>query len=70
LKNTTVLAIQFRIFESDFVILGISHKKPQGEQLDHAIPVKNEETGMWQCAFCMKNDFPDLSEVRNLFLLE
>jgi len=45
------------------ILLGISHKKPQGEQLDNAIPVRNETTGMWQCAFCMKNDFPDLSEV-------
>lgn len=44
-------------------VVGVSHKKPQGEQLDNAIPVRNEDTGMWQCAFCMKNDFPDLSEV-------
>lgn len=44
-------------------VVGISHKKPQGDQLDNAIPIKNEATGMWQCAFCGKNDFPDLSEV-------
>ncbi|CAG7720260.1 unnamed protein product [Allacma fusca] len=48
-------------------VVNISHKKPQGEQLDNAVPVRNEETGMWQCAFCMKNDFPDLSEVWNHF---
>ncbi|CAL8137322.1 unnamed protein product [Orchesella dallaii] len=44
-------------------VIGITHKKPQGDQLDNAIPIKNEATGMWQCAFCGKNDFPDLSEV-------
>ena len=48
-------------------VVGISHKKPQGEQLDQANPVRNEETGLWQCPFCLKNDFPELSEVWNHF---
>ena len=39
------------------------HRKPHGEQLDQADPVRNEETGLWQCPFCHKNDFPELSEV-------
>lgn len=42
---------------------GISHKKPDGEQLDQANPVRKEDTGLWQCPFCLKNDFPELSEV-------
>jgi hypothetical protein len=44
-------------------VLGISHRKPQGDQLDQANPVRNDETGLWQCPFCLKNDFPELSEV-------
>lgn len=42
---------------------GISHRKPEKDQLDHANPVRNDETGLWQCPFCLKNDFPELSEV-------
>lgn len=48
-------------------VIGISHRKPQGDQLDQANPVRNDETGLWQCPFCMKNDFPELSEVWNHF---
>ncbi|XP_051159276.1 transcription elongation factor SPT6-like isoform X2 [Leptopilina boulardi] len=48
-------------------VVGITHKKPQGEQLDQANPVRNDETGLWQCPFCLKNDFPELSEVWNHF---
>lgn len=29
--------------------------------------MKNDETGLWQCPFCLKNDFPELSEVWNHF---
>ena len=47
-------------------LLGISHRKPEGDQLDQANPVRNDETGLWQCPFCLKNDFPELSEV-NIF---
>lgn len=48
-------------------VIGISHKKPQGDQLDQANPVRNDETGLWQCPFCLKNDFPELAEVWNHF---
>ena len=44
-------------------MVGVAHRKPQGEQLDMANPVRNEETGLWQCPFCQKGDFPELSEV-------
>lgn len=55
----------FRAIDGLFqlVLLGISHRKPQGDQLDQANPVRNDETGLWQCPFCLKNDFPELSEV-------
>lgn len=49
------------------IIVGIARRKPQGEQLDHANPVRNDETRLWQCPFCLKNDFPELSEVWNHF---
>ncbi len=49
--------------------VGIATRKPKGEQLDQANPVRNDETGLWQCPFCQKNDFPELSEVRDTILL-
>ncbi|KAF7265216.1 transcription elongation factor Spt6 [Rhynchophorus ferrugineus] len=48
-------------------VVGIARRKPQGEQLDSANPVRNDETGLWQCPFCLKNDFPELSDVWNHF---
>lgn len=48
-------------------VSGFSHKKPQGDQLANANPVRNEETTLWQCPFCLKNDFGELSEVWNHF---
>jgi transcription elongation factor SPT6 len=42
-------------------------RKPQGDQLDQANPVKNDDTGLWQCPFCLKNDFSELSDVWNHF---
>ena len=44
-------------------VSGISHRKPSSEQLDGANPARNDETGMWQCPFCVKNDFPELADV-------
>uniref|UniRef100_A0ABD2WU03 Transcription elongation factor SPT6 n=1 Tax=Trichogramma kaykai TaxID=54128 RepID=A0ABD2WU03_9HYME len=48
-------------------VIGISYRKPKGDQLDQANPVRNDETGLWQCPFCLKNSFPELSEVWNHF---
>jgi transcription elongation factor SPT6 len=45
------------------VVTGIAHKRPKGDQLDQANPVRNDETGLWRCPFCQKDDFPELSEV-------
>lgn len=44
-------------------VSGISHKKPSSEQLDGANPARNDETGKWQCPFCVKNDFDELADV-------
>lgn len=49
------------------VVIGISRRRPQGEQLDETTPVKNDNTGLWQCPFCLKKDFSELSDVWNHF---
>ena len=46
-------------------VISFMHRRPKGDQLDQANPVRNDETGLWQCPFCRKNDFPELSGVRN-----
>ena len=43
------------------------HRKPKGEELEQADPVRNEESGLWQCPFCNKYDFPKLSEVKTWY---
>ncbi|PVD31669.1 hypothetical protein C0Q70_07087 [Pomacea canaliculata] len=48
-------------------VTGIAYKRPQGEQLDQANPNRNDETGLWECPFCHKDDFPELSEVWSHF---
>jgi transcription elongation factor SPT6 len=48
-------------------VTGIAHKRPQSDLLDNADPIRNDETGLWQCPLCQKNDFPDLAEVWNHF---
>ncbi|VDI00276.1 transcription elongation factor SPT6 [Mytilus galloprovincialis] len=48
-------------------VAGIAYRRPRGEQLDQANPVRDEETGLWQCPFCNRNDFPELSEVWSHF---
>ncbi|XP_034935114.1 transcription elongation factor SPT6-like [Chelonus insularis] len=48
-------------------VISINYRTPDREQLDQANPVKNDESGLWQCPFCLKKDFPELSEVWNHF---
>ncbi|KAK0178997.1 hypothetical protein PV327_007825 [Microctonus hyperodae] len=48
-------------------VIGLSYKKPDTDQLDQANPVRSDETGLWQCPFCMQNDFPEMSDVWNHF---
>ncbi|XP_045475975.1 transcription elongation factor SPT6-like [Harmonia axyridis] len=48
-------------------VIGIARRKPKGEQLNQANPVRNDDTGLWKCPFCLKNDFPELSYVWNHF---
>ncbi|KAH9503861.1 Transcription elongation factor SPT6 [Bulinus truncatus] len=48
-------------------VTGIAHKRPQGDQLDQANPVRDDETGLWQCPFCHSTQFPELSDVWSHF---
>jgi len=50
-------------------VTGIAHRRPNKEQLEVANPVRNDETQLWQCPFCDKKDFPELSEVPAQFLV-
>ncbi|XP_030381643.1 transcription elongation factor SPT6 [Scaptodrosophila lebanonensis] len=49
------------------MVTGFTYRRPQGEQLDNANPVRIEASDSWQCPFCHKDDFPELSEVWNHF---
>ena len=44
-------------------VTGFAYKKPEREQLEEAHPVRDEETSLWVCPYCKKNDFPELSLV-------
>ena len=44
-------------------VVGTVRRKPSRDTLDRANPIKNERTGYWQCPFCLKSDFRDLSLV-------
>ncbi|XP_038075728.1 transcription elongation factor SPT6-like isoform X2 [Patiria miniata] len=48
-------------------VTGIARRRPQKDQLDQANPVRNDETGLWQCPFCQQDNFPELSEVWSHF---
>ncbi|EDO33602.1 predicted protein [Nematostella vectensis] len=44
-------------------VTGFAFRKPSHDMVDQANPEKVEDTGLWQCPFCLKNDYPELSEV-------
>lgn len=48
-------------------VIGISRSKPTSDQLDQANPLRDDESSTWQCPFCLRHDFPELSEVWNHF---
>ncbi len=47
--------------------VGIARRRPNKEQLDEANPVKDDDTCMWQCSFCKRNDFSELGQVWSHF---
>ncbi|XP_002036804.2 transcription elongation factor SPT6 [Drosophila sechellia] len=49
------------------MVTGFTYRRPQGDQLDSANPVRIDSNESWQCPFCHKDDFPELSEVWNHF---
>jgi transcription elongation factor SPT6 len=44
-------------------VTGIARRRPNREQLDEANPIKDDNTCMWQCSFCKRNNFSELSQV-------
>ncbi|EDW74366.1 uncharacterized protein Dwil_GK21875 [Drosophila willistoni] len=48
------------------MVIGFAYRRPQGDQMDNANPIRIEATGRWECPFCHK-DFPELSDVWNHF---
>ncbi|KFM65277.1 Transcription elongation factor SPT6, partial [Stegodyphus mimosarum] len=49
------------------VVTGIARRKPKNDQLENANPIRNDDSGLWQCPFCLKKDFPELSDVWSHF---
>jgi len=47
-------------------VSGFAYKKTQREDLDTAAPVR-KDTDYWECPFCGRDDFPELTEVWNHF---
>ncbi|XP_054723966.1 LOW QUALITY PROTEIN: transcription elongation factor SPT6-like [Uloborus diversus] len=48
-------------------VQNFARRKPKNDQLENANPIRNDETGLWQCPFCLKNNFPELSDVWSHF---
>lgn len=45
-------------------VTGFANRKPPRDMIDQAQPVRNDDSGQWQCPFCLQDTFPDLSEVK------
>lgn len=60
----------FQSFKEGFItqcrVYAIARRKPKGDEPDIQ-PKRNEETGMWQCPLCLRDNFPELSEIWNHF---
>ncbi|CAL1273727.1 unnamed protein product [Larinioides sclopetarius] len=48
-------------------VTGFARRKARKDQLENANPIRHDETGLWQCPFCLKKDFPELSDVWSHF---
>ena len=48
-------------------VQNFKYRKPAGEELDKAAPVRKGEGEQWQCPFCGRDDFNELTEVWNHF---
>ncbi|KAF7990730.1 hypothetical protein HCN44_000535 [Aphidius gifuensis] len=49
----------------DGFIIKINKKKPIEERRDEIHPVRNNDTRLWKCSYCNKDDFIELSHVWN-----
>ncbi|XP_008554918.1 transcription elongation factor SPT6 [Microplitis demolitor] len=49
-------------------VIGMIYRKKADDQSDNQlVPVKNDETGLWKCPHCLKDDFADSSNVLEHF---
>lgn len=46
-------------------VINVYRRKPLQGSTDENNPVRNDETGLWMCPVCKKNDFLELNEVWN-----
>ena len=44
-------------------VTGFYYVQPKPEEMDCAQPRKNDDTGMFACQFCGRDNFPELTEV-------
>ena len=44
-------------------VINITRSRPQDDQYDKANPIRNEDTNLWQCPFCLRGDYGELSDV-------
>lgn len=44
-------------------VFGIIRTRPQEDQYDKANPIRDDSSGLWQCPFCLRNDYCELSDV-------
>ena len=49
-------------------VVGIVRRKPPREVLDRANPIQNEQTHLWQCPFCLMDNFRDLGHVSSCLM--
>ena len=68
--NSSQINLVLQTFKEGIITLcevyAIARRKPKGDEPDIQ-PKRNEETGMWQCPLCLRDNFPELSEIWNHF---
>lgn len=49
-------------------VTGFYYVQPKPEEMDCAQPQKNDDTGMFACQFCGRDNFPELTEVLEYYI--
>lgn len=45
-------------------VTGIARRRPQRDVIAQSNPINDQRTGFWQCPFCLRADFHNISLVR------